>query len=76
MTATLAELEQRAIQLSAKERAQLALSLLQSLEPSDEGDTGETWRLESERRLTDIEDGKVQSLPGDEVIARVRRRLE
>jgi putative addiction module component (TIGR02574 family) len=75
MNSTLAELEQKVTQLSADERAQLALFLLQSLEPADEGDIDEAWRVESERRLAQIESGEVQSVPGDDVFARVRRRL-
>ena len=75
MNSTLAELEQKVTQLSADERAQLALYLLQSLEPADEGDIDEAWRVESERRLAQIESGEVQSVPGDDVFARVRRRL-
>ena len=75
MNPTLAELEQKVTQLSADERAQLALFLLQSLEPADEGDIDEAWRVESERRLAQIESGEVQSVPGDTVFARVRRRL-
>ena len=75
MNATLAELEQKAEQLSVEERAQLALFLLQSLEPADEGNIDEAWRVESERRLAQIESGEAQSVPGDEVLARVRRRL-
>ena len=75
MNATLAELEQKATQLSAEERARLALFLLQSLEPVDEGDIDEAWRVESERRLAQIEKGEVQSVPGDNVFARVRRKL-
>ena len=75
MDSTLAELEQKVTQLSADERAQLALFLLQSLEPADEGDIDEAWRVESERRLAQIESGEVKSVPGDDVFARVRRRL-
>lgn len=75
MNATLAELEQKVTQLSADERAHLALFLLRSLEPADEGDIDEAWRIESERRLVQIESGEVQSVPGDDVFARVRRRL-
>jgi putative addiction module component (TIGR02574 family) len=75
MNPTLEELEQKAKQLSADDRAQLALFLLQSLESADEGDIDEMWRAESERRLVQVESGEVQSVPGDEVFARVRRRL-
>jgi putative addiction module component (TIGR02574 family) len=75
MNTTLSDLEQSVTQLSADERAQLALFLLQSLEPADEGDIDEAWRVESEHRLAQIESGEVQSIPGDDVFARIRRRL-
>jgi putative addiction module component (TIGR02574 family) len=68
-------LKPKAGQLSAEDRAQLALFLLESLEPADQGDIEEAWRIEVERRLHDLENGKVQTIPGDEVFARARRRL-
>ena len=61
-------------QLSAEERAQLALFLLQSLEPADEGNMEEAWRIEAERRLDQIEGGDARLVPGDEVFARLQRR--
>ena len=75
MNATLAELELKAKQLSAEDRARFALLLLQSLEPAEDGDIDEAWRVESEGRLAQIESGEVKSIPGDEVFARVRQRL-
>ena len=75
MSNVLAELEQKAAQLSPAERAQLALSLIQSLEPTDEGDLEEAWRLEAEARLAQIEKGEARIVPGDEVFRNVRRRL-
>jgi len=74
MNTILAELEQKAKQLSAEERAQLALFLLQSLEPADEGNMEEAWRIEAERRLDQIEGGDARLVPGDEVFARLQRR--
>ena len=75
MNAILAELELKASQLTAEERAGLALLLLQSLEPMEDGDLDEVWQIEADRRLDQIESGEVKSVPGDEVFARVRRRL-
>jgi hypothetical protein len=54
----LAELKNKAAQLSDSERAELALSL-----------------IEIERRMGQIDPGEVQLIPGDEVFARLRRRL-
>ncbi len=75
MSTILAELEQKATELSPDERSQFALFLIQSLEPEDEGDVDEAWRIEAERRLAQIERGEARLVPGDEVFANVRRRL-
>lgn len=77
MSNSLAELEERAAQLSPSERAKLALSLIRSLDAADvaPGDVEEAWRLEAEARLDQVESGKALLAPGDEVFANVRRRL-
>ncbi len=75
MSSTLAELKEKASQLTETERAELALSLIESLDgPADPG-VEEAWRLEIERRVAQIERGEVKLIPGDEVFARLRRRL-
>lgn len=75
MSNALIELKAKASQLSEAERAEFALSLLESLEdPADQG-VEEAWRLEVDRRVGEIERGEVQLIPGDEVFARLRRRL-
>lgn len=76
MSTSFAELKQQAARLSEAERAELALSLIESLEAPAEGDdVAEAWRLELERRAGQVERGEVQPAPGDEVFARLRRRL-
>ena len=76
MTTVLEELEKRAASLSSDERAKLALALIRSLdEETDDGNVEEAWRAEAEARLDQVEAGKAQLLPGDEVFAKVRRRL-
>ena len=75
MANSLAEMKEKAAQLSEAERAELALSLIESLDgPADPG-VEEAWRVEIERRVGQIERGEVQLIPGDEVFARLRRRL-
>ncbi|MCE9640391.1 MAG: addiction module protein [Betaproteobacteria bacterium] len=71
----LAEMKKKASHLSESERAELALSLLESLDGPPDSDVEESWRLEIERRVGQIERGEVQLIPGDEVFARLRRRL-
>ena len=75
MTDKLAELKEKASQLSDAERAELALALIESLDGPADPDVEEAWRVEIERRLRQIERGEVATVPGDEVFARIRRRL-
>jgi len=75
MSTVLTELKKRASQLSETERAELALSLIESLDGPADPNVKEAWRVEVERRIGEIERGEVQLIPGDEVFARLRRRL-
>ena len=70
-----AEIQRELSELSSEERAKLALALVESLEPEDEGDIAEAWRVEAERRYEQFKRGEVQAIPGDEVFARIRSRL-
>ncbi|OGT82423.1 MAG: hypothetical protein A3G96_00385 [Gammaproteobacteria bacterium RIFCSPLOWO2_12_FULL_52_10] len=75
MSTVLTELKKRASQLSETERAELALLLIESLDGPADPNVKEAWRVEVERRIGEIERGEVQLIPGDEVFARLRRRL-
>ena len=75
MSDTLTQLKEKASQLSELERAELALSLIESLDgPADSG-VEEAWRVEIERRIGQIERGEIKLIPGEEVFARLRRRF-
>lgn len=71
----LTELKQKAARLTDSERAELALSLIESLDGPADPDVEEAWRVEIERRIGQIDRGEVELIPGDEVFARLRRRL-
>jgi len=75
MSDTLTELKQKAAELSDAERADLALSLIESLDGPADPDVEEAWRIEIERRIGQIDRGEIELIPGDEVFARLRRRL-
>ena len=75
MSNMLAELKEKAAQLSEAERAELALALIESLDGPAEADVEEAWRVEIERRVAQVERVEVQLIPGDEVFERLRRRL-
>lgn len=78
MSSMLAELKNKAAQLSEPERAELAFALIESLDgpTEDPAVVEEAWRVEIERRVGEIDRGKVKTIPGDEVFAEVRRRLK
>lgn len=75
MSSTLSELKKKASQLPEEERAELALSLIESLDGSADPDVEVAWQLEIERRVRQVEQGDVELIPAEEVFARVRRRL-
>ena len=75
MSNMLAELKEKAAQLSEAERAELALALIESLDGPAETGVEEACRVEIERRVAQVERGEVQLIPGDEVFERLRRRL-
>jgi len=75
MSTVLDELKQKATQLSESERAELALSLIESLDGEADAGIDEAWQAEIDRRVAEIDRGDVQLIPGDEVFARLRRKL-
>lgn len=75
MSTTLAELKQEAAKLSEAERAELALSIIESLDAAADSGVEEAWRLEIERRAGEVERGQVELIPGDRVFKQLRRRL-
>lgn len=75
MARNFAEIQRELSELSAEDRAKLALALVESLEPEDEGDVAEAWRVEAERRYEQYKRGEARAIPGDEVFARIRSRL-
>ena len=68
------ELIAEAMSLPAELRAQLAEKLLKSLNPA-QAEIDELWAIEAEKRVEDIESGKVQTIPGEEVFKKIRKRL-
>jgi len=68
------ELIDEAMSLPVELRAQLADKLLKSLNPA-QAQIDEVWALEAEKRVADIESGKVQPVPGEKVFGKIRKRL-
>jgi putative addiction module component (TIGR02574 family) len=57
--------------LSQAERAEVALAVLRSLEPAEEG-TEAAWDAELARRTAEIRSGKVTGKPAEQLFAELR----
>jgi len=75
MTSEAQKIEKQAQCLSVKERARLALKLIESLDPDDDEDVEELWLDEAERRLADYDAGKTEARSADEVFAEIEKKL-
>lgn len=72
MTAGMDEITQLALTLPVDQRAQVANALLASLDdPADSAEVHEAWTAEIKSRVDDITSGRVQTIPHDEVKARL-----
>ena len=70
MSKKLEEIINVAKELSLEERAQLAGTLLLSLDEPSESEVERLWLEEAERRLQDFREGKVKGIPAEEVFNR------
>ena len=75
MSQDLKELEQRTSQLSDTDKAHLILFLLESLEPADDGNIDEAWRVEAEARVDAVKRGEARTVPVDDVFAKLSWRF-
>jgi putative addiction module component (TIGR02574 family) len=69
------EIESKALQLPPKERARLAQRLIASLDQESDRDAEQAWLAEAERRLDELESGKVAGIPAEEVLDKARSTL-
>jgi putative addiction module component (TIGR02574 family) len=76
MTPQVSEVLEKALALSTQERGLLIDRLIKSLddEPAEDG-VEQAWADEIKSRVDDIESGKVEMIPGDEVRRRLAARL-
>ena len=74
MPNTLELIEAQALKLSPQDRAQLADRLISSL--SDDPSVEEAWAVEVERRVAEIESGRVKLIPASESLARARAAIK
>jgi putative addiction module component (TIGR02574 family) len=70
---TVEQIAEEALSLPSEARAQLADRLVESLDPAEDSYIRKLWAAEALRRRDEIRDGRVQAIPGEEVLARVRQ---
>jgi putative addiction module component (TIGR02574 family) len=76
MTPQVSELLEKALTLSTQERGLLIDRLVETLdnEPAEEG-VEAAWDEEIRRRVDDIRSVRVQTVPGEQVLGRLKARL-
>jgi putative addiction module component (TIGR02574 family) len=67
MTQETHDLLQKALALPESERAELAGNLLSSLDTTVDQDVDAAWQQEVARRLDEVQSGKVETIPWEEV---------
>ena len=63
-----------ALSLPVEARVQLVDKLLQSLSLPTQEEVAKAWAEEVDRRIAEDERGEVEMIPGEEVIAELRRK--
>ena len=72
---TIEQLSEEALALPSEQRALLADRLVESLDAGEASRLDHLWASEAKRRRDEVRQGRVQTIPGDEALARVRRSL-
>lgn len=76
MKAPETELERQVLQLPPRQRARLAVTLWNSLSDDDDWpELSPEWEVEIQRRVTDVDTGRVALLSGEAVFAEARARV-
>jgi putative addiction module component (TIGR02574 family) len=75
MTEQASNLLRKALTLSEEERAELACSLIDSLEPAVDEGAASAWDEEIARRISDLDSGRAKTAPWEEVRERLSSKL-
>ena len=76
MSTDVAEIEARIRALSPEDKAELLRSLIAELDGQVDADVEQAWALEAERRHREIVEGKVKTIPAEQVFRSLRARLK
>jgi putative addiction module component (TIGR02574 family) len=75
MTQQASELLQKALSLSEEERAELAGSLIESLDATVDEAAEAAWNQEIARRIGDLDSGRAKTIPWHVVRSRISSKL-
>lgn len=75
MTTSTLELEDLVDSLPIDMKLELIDRLLESISPH-QSEIDDAWNEEVERRIDEVESGKVKLIPGEEVFSRMRERYK
>ena len=75
MNAAVQEVLNTALQLPERDRADLAASLIESLDQPFDSDAQTVWAEEVHRRLAELDSGKVKPVPWDEARQAIAGRV-
>ena len=74
MKATLDRVTHDALEMSPHERAALAHALLVSMDEVVDQEVDQAWNAEIERRVGEIQSGKVQGVPAPDVFTKLKAK--
>ena len=72
MARTIDELAEQAMNLPTESRARLADLLVESLDADELGHIDRLWVAEGKRRRDEVRSGRVETIPGEEALQKVR----
>jgi putative addiction module component (TIGR02574 family) len=75
MTAQADNILRTALGLAPSDRAEIAASLIASLDSQASGEIEAAWADEIKRRIEEIDRGEIQLVPADEVMRSMRERM-
>jgi len=75
MTTATAKLADQVLSLPCEDRIYLVDRLLESLNAPSREEIDRLWAEEAERRIEELDSGKVETIPGEQVFAEIRERL-
>ena len=75
MTETTTKLVDQLLSLPCEDRIYLLDRLIESLNAPSREEIDRVWAEEVERRIDELDSGKVRAIPGEQVFAEIRQRL-